>query len=99
MGNITLSGRTYSFAYCDVNENMPDVFEYMIKNYDVDLHIIDYDSGLSFRTSRKDINIGQITKEFGGGGHPGAGGVKIPLEQRVETLKRVMKTSFIEFND
>lgn len=98
-GNITLSGRTYTFTYCDVNENMPDVFEYMMENYDVDLHMIDYGSGLSFRTSRKDINIGHIVKEFGGGGHLGAGGVKIPLKQRVETLKRVMKTSFIEFND
>lgn len=90
-GNITLSGRTYSFTYCDVNENMPDVFEYMIKNYDVDLHIVDYGSGLSFRTSRKDINIGHIVKEFGGGGHPGAGGVKIPLEKRKEMLEKVMK--------
>lgn len=98
-GNTTLCGRTYSFAYCSINENIPDVFEYMMENYDVDLHIVDYGSGLSFRTRRKDINLGQITKEFGGGGHPGAGGVKIPLEQRVETLKRVMKTSFIEFND
>ncbi len=28
------------------------------------------------RTNRKDINCGQIAKEFGGGGHPGAAGFK-----------------------
>ncbi len=98
-GSIRLSRQPYSFAYCDVSESLPDVFTYMQDKYDVDLYVVDYGSGLSFRTSRPDINVGELVRQFGGGGHPGAGGVKISFKQRVETLKNVMKTSIIEFDD
>ena len=89
-GNIRFGERYYSFAYCSVSENMPDVFEYMRDSYDVDLHMIDYGSGVSFRTNRPDINAGEIVRRCGGGGHPGAGGVKIPLEKRKDMLEAVL---------
>ena len=46
---------------------------------------------LSFRTRRKDINIGQTLKEFGrgGGGHPAAAGQTIPTVERDEFIQQV----------
>ena len=53
----------------------------MKENYaDTDIYIINYGNGLSFRVTREDINIGQLVTLWGGGGHPGAAGVKIPGE-------------------
>ena len=46
---------------------------------------------LSFRTRRKDINIGQTLKEIGrgGGGHPAAAGQVIPTAERDEFIQLV----------
>jgi oligoribonuclease NrnB/cAMP/cGMP phosphodiesterase (DHH superfamily) len=46
---------------------------------------------LSFRTRRKDINIGRTLKEFGrgGGGHPAAAGQIIPTVERDEFIQQV----------
>lgn len=89
-GNVRIGERYYSLAYCTVSENMPDVFEYMRANYDVDLHMIDYGTGVSFRTNKPDVNVAEIVKRVGGGGHSGAGGVRIPLEKRQALLEDVL---------
>ncbi len=93
-GNVKLGEKYYSFTYCSVSENMADVFEYMRANYDVDLHIVDYGTGISIRTNRSDINVGEIAKRAGGGGHPGAGGVKVPFEKRQALLEDVLGATF-----
>ena len=50
----------------------------MRQNYkDADIYIINYGSGLSFRASRDDLHVGELCKRLGGGGHKGAGGMKI----------------------
>ena len=97
-GNIRLGETHYTFAYCDASENMSDVFNYMMTSYDVDLHIIDYGTGVSFRSSRQDINVGALVKPFGGGGHPGAGGAKIPFEIREEMLAKFMNAQEMCFD-
>ena len=89
-GNIRIGERYYSLAYCTVSENLPDVFEYMRANYDVDLHMVDYGTGVSFRTDKPDVNVAEIVKRIGGGGHPGAGGVRIPIEKRQALLEDVL---------
>ena len=71
----------YSVAYISCNRYLQEVFDMMKENYaDTDIYIINYGSGLSFRVTREDINIGQLVTLWGGGGHPGAAGVKIPGE-------------------
>jgi oligoribonuclease NrnB/cAMP/cGMP phosphodiesterase (DHH superfamily) len=92
-GNIRIEERYYSLAYCTVSENMPDVFEYMRANYDVDICMIDYGTGVSMRTNKPDVSIAEIAKRVGGGGHPGAGGVRIPFEKRQTLLEDVLKAS------
>ena len=96
-GNIRIGERYYSLAYCTVSENMPDVFEYMRANYDVDICMIDYGTGVSMRTDKPDVNIAEIVKRVGGGGHPGAGGVRIPSEKRQALLEDVLDAA-IYFN-
>lgn len=92
-GNIRIGERYYSLAYCTVSENMPDVFEYMRANYDVDICMIDFGTGVSMRTDKSDVNIAEIVKRVGGGGHPGAGGVRIPSEKRQALLEDVLDAS------
>jgi hypothetical protein len=51
---------------------------------------------LSFRTSRKDVNIGQFLKELGrgGGGHPGAAGQLMPTAEKDEFINMVAENLF-----
>lgn len=85
-GNLIIPDETaetkyYSVAYISCNRYLHEVFDMMKENYaDTDIYIINYGSGLSFRVTREDINIGQLVTLWGGGGHPGAAGVKIPGE-------------------
>lgn len=77
----------YSAAYVNCNKYLQETFDMMKTQYpDTDIYIINYGSGLSFRTVREDINIGMIVSGlWGGGGHPGAAGMKIPGEM-IENL-------------
>ena len=51
---------------------------------------------LSFRTNRKDINIGQFLKDLGrgGGGHTGAAGQLIPTAEKDEFINQVAEGLF-----
>lgn len=71
--------RYYSATYISCNKYLQEVFDMMKQNYkDTDIYIINYGSGLSFRTSRDDLHVGELCKQqWGGGGHKGAGGMKI----------------------
>ena len=97
-GSILLDGRLRSFTYCAVNENLADMFEFLRANYNADIHMIDYGTGVSMRSDRNDINLGEIAKQFGGGGHPGAGGFKVPFEKRTDMLKEIMHTDVMTFD-
>lgn len=51
---------------------------------------------LSFRTNRKDVNIGNTLQELGrgGGGHPGAGGQMIPTAEKDEFINQLAEILF-----
>ena len=51
---------------------------------------------LSFRTSRKDINLGKTLQELGrgGGGHPGAAGQIIPTAEKDEFINQLAEILF-----
>lgn len=51
---------------------------------------------LSFRTNRKDINLGKTLQELGrgGGGHPGAAGQMIPTEEKDEFINQFAEIIF-----
>jgi oligoribonuclease NrnB/cAMP/cGMP phosphodiesterase (DHH superfamily) len=90
-GNLHLKGETFfSFVLCTSDKYMQETFKKMKDVYaDYDLYIINYGTGMSIRTDKDSVNVGAITKLLGGGGHPGAGGFKIPFELQKEHLERV----------
>ena len=51
---------------------------------------------LSFRTNRKDINLGKCLRELGrgGGGHPGAAEQMIPTAEKDEFINRLAEILF-----
>lgn len=81
----------YSITYCNCNNHTTEVFEIMKEMYpDADLHIINYGGGISFRTAKPSVNVGELLLPLGGGGHPGAGGVKIPFDTEIEKVQETL---------
>ena len=92
-GNVKFNDNYLTFVFCFATEYLQDTFDIMKENYpDTDLYIIDYGNGLSFRTTKEDINIADIVKPLGGGGHPGAGGIAIPFRNRKELIDEILQT-------
>ena len=82
----------YSIVYAYGGEYMQDTFEFMKELYpDKDLYIINYGAGISLRSVKADINVGNIAMEYGGGGHEGAGGFKIPYEMLEEHMEQILR--------
>ena len=92
--SVMFDGKYHSFVFCQSSEYMADVFDVMKKEYpDFDLYIIDSGRSISFRSVKKEVNVGAIAKPLGGGGHPGAAGVSIPFETRRSMLEEVLGTT------
>ena len=91
----------YSVAYINCNRYLQETFDMMKEQYpDTDVYIVNYGSGLSFRVVREDINIGMIvSKLWGGGGHPGAAGVKIPTEKIEDLICNEVLTGNLILNE
>ncbi len=88
-GSLTLKNETYSIVLCYTSDYLQDTFDLMKTSYpDKDIYIINYGTGISMRAMKPDINIGLIAKEYGGGGHPGAGGFKITWEDQLTYLAK-----------
>lgn len=69
--------KIYDIAYIDDSKYVFDVLDYMRDTYpERDLFIVNYGNGVSIRSDKEDINVAEIVKPFGGGGHKGAGGFK-----------------------
>lgn len=96
-GSLTLkNGRTYSIAYANNNKFTSEVFELMKQLYpDIDLYVINYGSGISMRSMKNDIDVSEIVKQYKGGGHLGAGGFKIPMDNIIETLEKTMDANIV----
>ena len=90
-GNLHLGEKWYSTVFCCSDKYMAETFEHMKMTYpDYDIYIINYGSGLSFRAVKPEINIGEIMKPLGGGGHAGAGGIKIDINNQVELIEKTL---------
>lgn len=75
--SITIDNTVYSMVYCYTDKYLPYVFEMMQNEIpDADLYAINYGTGVSMRTRKDNIHIGNMLAEIGGGGHAAAGGVK-----------------------
>lgn len=93
-GNILMNNKYYSIVFCNDTEYMSDTFDHMKNIYpDYDLYIINYGTGISMRATKPEINIGLISKQFGGGGHAGAGGFKIPFETQVAYIAQAFNAT------
>lgn len=87
-GTIKLSEIEYTIVFCTSDKYLQDTFESMKSLYpNYDMYIINYGTGIALRAVKDDINVGLIAKEFGGGGHPGAGGFKIPLKNQIKVIE------------
>lgn len=88
-GVVNIGGKEYSFVMSVSDSYLGPVFERMKESFeDSDLHIVNYGSGVSIRTTRDDIHVGNLASNFGGGGHAGAGGVRIDKELQVAQIER-----------
>ena len=81
-------GKYYSIAIACTDNHIPDVFERMRVDYaDRDILMILTSSSLSMRTDKPDVNVGEIAKAYGGGGHAAAAGIPIGFEERLEMIE------------
>ena len=53
--------------------------------------MINMDGIVSYRTLKDDIDLGEIAKSFGGGGHPKAAGSKLTDEIQFEVISRIFR--------
>lgn len=89
-GTLKLKDRTYSVMFCFTDSYLTQTFTYMMTEHpSYDIYFIDYGNGISLRTAKPDINVGEIAKQLHGGGHPGAAGFRHDFNDR---LKLIMKT-------
>ena len=93
-GNIIINGKMYSCVFCTNSQYMSETFEFMKNEYEnYDLYFINYGTGISFRATKEEINVANIVKIFGGGGHPGAGGTKIPFDIQKDYLEKILNAT------
>ena len=87
-GVANLAGKYYNIAIVCTDNHTPDVFERMRTDYtDKDIFMILTSSSLSLRTENPEINVGEIAKAYGGGGHAAAAGIPIGFEERLEMIE------------
>lgn len=60
-------------------------------NPDYDLIIMIGGDSISYRTTKENINCGQIAKLVGGGGHPKAAGSEISLDNQLNYIEKLFK--------
>ncbi len=63
-----------------------------IKGYDVIFTLVEYEDriGLSFR-SKKGVDVSRYAQAFGGGGHPGAAGARLPKMPLEEAERQILE--------
>lgn len=89
-GSIYIDGKYYSIVTSYAKDYMQAVFARMKELYPkYDLYLVNYGTGISIRTNT-DINVAQFVMNYGGGGHSGAGGIKIPQELLQNQLETVL---------
>ena len=91
-------GRIYNFAYVQANQYIGDIYNRLKElRPESDFYIVDYGKGVSVRTD-KDINLGALAKPLGGGGHPGAAGIRINSDLRLRIMREMFHTDTFMFD-
>lgn len=86
--------KTYDIAYIDDSKYIFDVLDYMRDTYpQLDLFIVNYGNGVSIRSDKEDVNVAEIVKSFGGGGHKGAGGFKFRQNDIYDLFEKTTGTT------
>lgn len=82
------SSEKYNVVWCFTTSYIQETFGLMKKMFPgKDLYIINYGTGISFRTESEDIHVGNFARQrYGGGGHPGAGGFGLSQEIKRQCL-------------
>lgn len=89
--DMDLDGKNYPAAICLSDKYLPDTFEYMKKTYpEVKIYAAICDHSISMRAKDPEVDLSEIAKSRGGGGHPGAAGITIPLEKSIAFVEGVM---------
>lgn len=79
-GSLCIDGKYYSIVTSYAKDYMQAIFARMKELHPkCDLYFVHYGTGISIRTDT-DLNVAQFAMNYGGGGHPGAGGIKISQE-------------------
>lgn len=88
-GVVNIQGKPYTFVMSVSDAHLGAVLDRMKGDFEeADLHIVNYGSGISLRTLKEGIHIGNLVKQFGGGGHPKAGGMRISKELQVAQIEK-----------
>ena len=92
-----INKRVYSIALVSAENHLSNVFDTMNELYpDVDIYIADTGSSLSLRTRKDNIDVSEIAKIAGGGGHTQASGCYPNKKLRKLLVTKTLKTSFLE---
>lgn len=92
-------GRPYTFDYVQTDRYFGDVYAKLKEvNPEAAFYILDYGKGVSLRTDKEGINLGALVKPLGGGGHPGAAGIRISSDLRLRILREVFQTPTFKLN-
>lgn len=97
-GHVEMDGRTYNFTYVQSDLYTGDVYVQLRNLHpESDFYLLDYGKGVSLRTD-KDINLGALANQLGGGGHPGAAGIRIGTKLRLRILREIFRTDTFRFD-
>lgn len=86
----TFLGREYSIVFVMAEQHLAELFAYMQELFpDKDIYVICTGNGLSMRTRKDDVDVSDIAKLAGGGGHPQAAGVALTNEIKVSNFDQI----------
>ena len=92
-----MNDQYYSCVFCFSDNYLNETFECMESLYpDTSIYFICYGNGISFRSRNDNINIGELVRPLGGGGHKGAGGIKIPIDMQLNYLEDILDAVIYE---
>lgn len=96
MFHATLCGKPCGIVFAELHRSL--LGNYLAEKYAYMLDyivIINMQQGLSFRSFKEDINVGQIATVYGGGGHFKASGAPLDNSLKREVIKLIMNDKYM----
>lgn len=81
----------YQCGIVFTSNGTPELYDEIMKDETIDIAISIGYYGCSVRTKKENIDVGQFAKQFGGGGHPGAGGIGVSAEVREKAFEMIFQ--------